>query len=107
MARPKYSIEARTQSGIYAIANTVNGWMYIGQTAFKFSERWSNHIVLLNKGTHPRFQLQADWNIYGASAFDFRILEFRRLGLDPQMDYLAVEKKHIRAALVPLYNHVS
>lgn len=104
MPKAKYSLEARQTSGIYAIVNLVNGYMYIGQTAFRFSERWSNHCCDLNQGTHGNRLLQEDWKTYGPDAFEFRILESRRLGLDPPMDYLIVEQRYIAAANVPLYN---
>lgn len=104
MPKVKYSLEARRQSGVYAIVNKVTGCMYIGQTSFRFSERWANHCVGLRQGKHGNAALQRDWNTYGADAFEFRILEGQENGRGLVMDYYAAERRWLAAATAPLYN---
>ncbi len=60
-------------AGIYMIQNKINGKMYIGQ-AQDIELRWSSHISLLQKGTHPSRYLQNAVNKYGIDNFTFEIL---------------------------------
>ena len=62
-------------SGIYAIENTENGKIYVGQ-AQDIWKRWTNgHLFQLRQGTHKNVHLQAAWSKYGESAFRFICLE--------------------------------
>ncbi len=60
--------------GIYKIVNTINGRLYVG-SSISFNDRFSSHIRELNKGTHKNRYLQRAWKKYGASSFEFEILE--------------------------------
>jgi group I intron endonuclease len=62
------------ESGIYGIVNTVNGLIYVG-SAVKIKRRWSDHRQMLGRGAHDNSYLQHAWNLYGAAAFEFRVLE--------------------------------
>lgn len=58
----------------YKITNTVNGKVYIGST-INFSKRHKEHERLLRNNGHINSHLQSAWNKYGASAFEFAIVE--------------------------------
>lgn len=60
--------------GIYIIRNLFNGKVYVGSSA-TVEERWTTHKRKLNRGTHHARKLQNAWNKYGASGFEFRIIE--------------------------------
>ena len=62
------------KSGVYRIANTVNGKMYVG-SAVNMSRRWSIHRCELNAGRHRNIHLQNAWNKYSPGAFAFEALE--------------------------------
>lgn len=61
-------------SGIYAVANRMNGKMYIG-SAVDIKRRWIRHVHRLRLGTHTNPILQAAWTKHGEIAFDFVVLE--------------------------------
>ena len=60
--------------GIYMIKNSINGKVYIGQSA-DIKKRWIKHKTALNSNKHVNRHLQGAWNKYGANAFDFYIVE--------------------------------
>jgi len=60
-------------SGIYQIRNTVNGSIYIG-ASHKIEERFSHHKQELRAGKHYSKALQADWEKYGESCFEFLVI---------------------------------
>lgn len=60
--------------GIYMIRNNVNGKIYIGQTSTIY-KRFHQHKLKLNSGAHVNKHLQHAWDIYGASTFEFSIVE--------------------------------
>lgn len=62
-------------TGIYAIRNKLSGKMYIGQTTMNFGDRRDTHYSLLRNNKHHNHELQSDWNLYGADAFEFIVLE--------------------------------
>lgn len=62
-------------SGIYLILNTKTRKIYIGQ-AFNIRQRWQLHRRSLRGGYHHNIHLQRAWNKYGATAFEFKILEY-------------------------------
>lgn len=59
---------------VYRIVNIVNGKCYVGQTS-GLDHRISNHMYCLKRGTHSNYRLQADYNEYGAAAFQVEIIE--------------------------------
>jgi group I intron endonuclease len=61
-------------SGIYVILHKKSGMIYIGQ-AQNIRKRWKDHRAGLNTNHHHNSHLQSAWNKYGASAFQFKILE--------------------------------
>lgn len=65
-------------SGIYVIANTKNGKVYIGQ-AQDFRHRWQDHRNNLRLNRHRNIHLQRAWNKDGEKAFRFKILEYCRI----------------------------
>lgn len=74
-------------TGIYKIANTVNGKVYIGQST-NIKQRWSQHKQHLNGGRHCNEYLQRSWDKYGKDAFEFILLaECRVDELDELEEY--------------------
>ena len=65
--------ELRHKPGLYRISNLVNGKQYIGLTG-NVGARWNSHRFDLKHGKHGNPHLQAAWNQYGESAFEFSIL---------------------------------
>jgi group I intron endonuclease len=63
------------KSGIYKILNIITGKFYIG-SAVNFYQRWHLHKHHLNKNIHHSITLQRSWNLHGADAFIFEILEY-------------------------------
>lgn len=63
------------QSGVYAIRNLVTNKIYIG-SAIDLLERRRIHLRDLMHGKHANRHLQSSFNLYGASNFDFRVIEF-------------------------------
>lgn len=61
-------------TGIYKITNKINNKFYFGSTTISFKNRWSSHIVYLNRNKHRNIHLQNAWNKYGAEHFDFSII---------------------------------
>ncbi len=60
--------------GVYAIVNSINGKMIIGD-AQDIDKRWSNYLSELKKGTYGNWKLQEDVNTYGIEAFEFVVLD--------------------------------
>lgn len=60
--------------GVYAIKNKITGKMYIGEST-NITSRWKTHKQDLNNNTHHSYKLQKEWNEYGESSFQFRIIE--------------------------------
>lgn len=87
------------QRGVYRIRCSITKAEYIGSTRSNFMSRWGQHIRDLNKGTHTSPRLQADWNQYGARAFQFMIVEV----LDDPTAIVKLEREIIaeRAATIP------
>lgn len=67
--------ESKDDSGIYLIINTINNFVYVGQTKQKFKKRYWHHCWKLNDNSHDNIHLQCAWNKYGADAFQFVIKE--------------------------------
>src|SRR5438128_10297426 len=63
-------IELRKRAGIYQINNFTTGKVYIGSTVW-FASRFNSHSNPLKRGNHPNKYLQASYNKFGASDFEF------------------------------------
>lgn len=62
-------------SGIYKFVNTINGKVYVG-CSNHLVHRHRQHIRALRSRTHVNRYLQAAFNLYGESAFEWSIIEF-------------------------------
>lgn len=62
------------KTGIYQILNLTNNKRYIGSSK-KIENRWREHKTLLRTNKHHSQHLQASFNKYGLSNFEFSILE--------------------------------
>lgn len=71
--------------GVYAVVNTESSKVYVGSTV-NLEKRWSQHRTALRRGVHHNPHLQAAWEYYGATAFEYGILEYLE---DPEELYLA------------------
>lgn len=67
--RRKYGI------GIYCIINTQNDKVYVGSTRTDFYQRIIEHRSSLRTERHGNSHLQSAFNLYGESAFVWKILE--------------------------------
>jgi group I intron endonuclease len=77
--------------GVYKITNTIDSKVYVGSTTVDFNKRWRNHRSELERNLHGNIHLQRAWNLYGAPAFTFDVLE---VVLDEQ-DICIAEQKWI------------
>ena len=59
--------------GIYAIRNTKNGKMYIGES-IDIEKRWKNHQEHLYNGNHHSYKLQSEWDKSRNNQFRFFVL---------------------------------
>jgi group I intron endonuclease len=91
------------QTGIYAIVNKVTGQTYIGLAGTSFGSRWARHRSELAGCKHVNHLLQADWNSFGADAFEFRILEVFPKSLN-RYDAREREQAHVNSSTCKLYN---
>lgn len=60
-------------AGIYRIRCIDNGMVYLG-SASNVHHRIGTHIRLLCAAIHHNAAMQADWNRYGQTCFDFHLL---------------------------------
>ena len=60
--------------GIYAIRNTKNSKMYIGES-IDIEKRWKNHQEDLDNGNHHSYKLQSEWDKSKNNQFRFFVLE--------------------------------
>lgn len=67
--------EFKDKHGIYAIANKINGMVYIGQTRQRFIKRYWHHQWKLKDNTHDNNHLRQAWNLYGEDAFVFMVID--------------------------------
>ena len=63
------------ESGIYKIANRLNGKCYVG-SAVNIKRRWTEHKAYLRGKYHHSKHLQRAWNMHGEDAFCFEVIEF-------------------------------
>lgn len=60
--------------GIYAIRHVASGKLYIG-SAVNIGTRWTLHRRQLKAGRHHSKRMQRAWDLYGADAFVFEVLQ--------------------------------
>lgn len=60
--------------GTYLITNTINNYVYIGES-MNIERRWKQHKQDLIDHIHCNYLLQKDYDVYGDSAFEYRILQ--------------------------------
>ena len=60
--------------GIYAIRNTQNGKMYIGES-IDIEQRWKVHQEDLDNGNHHSYKLQMNGTEINIISFDFSFLK--------------------------------
>lgn len=88
--------------GIYKIENTLTDIRYIGKS-INIKNRWHTHLQNLKSGTHSRYELQEDWNIFGEELFAFTILE----QVDDKFILELKEYEHIfKYPKRDIYNHI-
>lgn len=73
--------------GIYAIECRPTLKVYVG-SALNIPKRWDLHRYHLKKGSHHSVLLQRAWDKYGATSFDFRVIEH----VDDQGDLILREQ---------------
>lgn len=61
--------------GIYKIYTTDENICYVGSTTTSFYQRWSTHLITLNKQTHSNIKLKRIVNKYGIQKLVFEIIE--------------------------------
>lgn len=59
---------------IYAIENTNNGKLLIGQTTRDITVRWKEHSYVANSNKHENPHFQYAWNKYGSTSFQVHLL---------------------------------
>ncbi len=91
------------ECGIYGIANTVNGMIYVGETEAMFGVRWRQHRAELDRGKSRIAKLQKDWLEYGVSVFDFQVLEVIPSGSPTEL-FMVRERYYLKLYLDRLYN---
>lgn len=64
--------------GIYRITCTINGRVYFGSSN-NLKKRLKEHRWSLDSHQHRNSYLQSDWDLYGPTAFEFRVLIRRTL----------------------------
>lgn len=67
------TIELSYISGIYVIINRKNNRFYIGES-LNIKKRKDVHYSLLRNNKHYSVDLQNDFNLYGESAFEFKVI---------------------------------
>ena len=63
------------RSGIYKLANIVNGKVYVG-SAVNLGKRKEHHYACLRHNKHKNERLQRSWNKHSEKSFEFSILEY-------------------------------
>jgi hypothetical protein len=61
--------------GIFAIRNTITGWVYIGSASRSIAESWRQIGRDLDDNRHSNVGLQMDWQRYSGHNFSFEVLE--------------------------------
>lgn len=85
--------------GIYQIKNLITGQIYVGSTSQSFKKRWGFWGTVLRQGNYNNRHLQAAWNKYGESNFEFSILE-----IVPRKEIVIEREQFYIDLLKPEYN---
>jgi hypothetical protein len=72
--------------GVFQIRNKTNGKVLI-DSSNNIPGKINRHTFALNAGQHGSRSLQADWNEFGSSAFEFETIEPLEPRDDPKYDY--------------------
>ena len=90
--------------GIYEIINKENNRVYVGES-LNITNRWKDHIKMLENNTHYNYKLQEDFNKYGEHVFEFKIhmLIDENISNDTTK-YLLLELEHSRINFHKKYN---
>lgn len=101
------NIFLRWHGGIYAITNTIDDRVYIGQSVC-FAERLESHLRNLRRGKHANVGLQADWLHHGEECFSFDVLlSFRTTDLyRMRLDLTPYEDTFLRENISQAYNQI-
>lgn len=81
--------------GIYAIRHIESARTYVGSSV-NIERRWRQHKSAFNRGDHPAAYLAHAFLKYGASAFEFSVLE--------ECENLTERENHWMALLKPAFN---
>lgn len=75
--------------GVYKITNRANGKFYVGSSK-DIKNRWYQHKIKLDSGTHGNPHLQNAWNLYGGESFLFEVIEecFPEMQFEKEQYYL-------------------
>lgn len=79
------------KSGIYVIRNLTNFKFYIG-SAKNLDARFSRHKFDFYNNCHHNIHLQRAFNLYGASVFEFGILEYCEKGALVEREQFYIDK---------------
>ena len=66
----------KNKTGVYIIRNRINKKVYVGSATRSLAGRWKEHRLALIGRRHFNKHLQAAWNLYGGSAFEFLVTEY-------------------------------
>jgi hypothetical protein len=72
--------------GVFQIRNKINDRVFI-DSSNNIPGKINRHTFALNAGLHASKSLQADWNEFGASAFEFETVEPLEPRDDQNYDY--------------------
>lgn len=101
---PEYTPYPRTKghSGIYEIHCIPTGKSYIG-SAQCLRHRRTDHLHLLRHNKHHSVHLQRAWNLYGADAFEFRVLELCSIDqlMERERFYIETVRPELNIAIDP------
>lgn len=60
--------------GVFQIKNKTNGKLLV-DSSLNMPAKWNRHHTTLKFGSHRNKALQQEWNQYGATSFEYSILE--------------------------------
>ena len=72
--------------GVFQILNSANGKIFI-DSSNNIPGKINRHKFALNAGQHASKSLQADWNEFGESSFEFQTVEPLEPRDDPKYNY--------------------
>jgi group I intron endonuclease len=96
--------------GVYAIVNLIDGKQYVGSSK-DLRRRWRDHVNQLQSNKHSNDHLQRAFHKYGATVFEFRILqeianEEELLSAEQYwLDFTKCYSRHLGYNIDPAANH--